>query len=140
MAPSSCPHDTHLAREEVMGQLERILADRRFASSKRNAGFLRYVVEKTLEGKAHEIKEVVIATDLYGRAANYDPKVDSLVRVEATRVRSKLQSYYQQSGRLDQVRITIPRGTYVPRFERVVAGEARVSDQLAASALASFWI
>src|SRR5262245_59488854 len=123
MTAVSCPQETGLARDEVLQQLERILLDRRFASSERNAGFLRYVVNRTLAGRANEIKEVVIATELYGRSTDYDPKVDSIVRVEAPRLRSKLQSYYEQDGRQDPIRITIPRGTYVPQFERTVPPE-----------------
>jgi tetratricopeptide (TPR) repeat protein len=113
-----------LTRDEVLPQLERILSDERFASADRNSGFLRYVVEKTLDGKASEIKEVVIATEIYGRASDYDPKVDSVVRVEASRLRSKLNSYYAQQGAQDPVRITIPKGSYVPQFERVQTPEA----------------
>jgi tetratricopeptide (TPR) repeat protein len=104
---------------EIHIQLQAVLADRRFISSKRNAAFLRYVVEQTLGGKAHEIKEIVIAADIYGRDDGYDPKTDSIVRVEATRVRQKLRSYYENEGRSAQIQIHLPSGTYVPRFERV---------------------
>ncbi|HEY6987990.1 MAG TPA: tetratricopeptide repeat protein [Bryobacteraceae bacterium] len=107
-----------LAHDEVLRQLERILADKRFAAAERTATFLRYVVEKTLAGCAAEIKEMVIATDLYGRLSNYDPKIDSMVRVEATRLRSKLTDYYREQGSRDPVAITIPKGSYVPQFDR----------------------
>src|SRR6266545_3289645 len=106
------------AHDEVLAQLNRILADARFAASERNSRFLRYVVERTLAGKAAEIKEIVIATELYGRSGDYDPKADSIVRVEASRLRSKLHSYYTEQGAQDPIRITIPKGTYVPQFER----------------------
>lgn len=104
--------------DEVLQQLERILADKRFAAAERTAAFLRYVVEKTLAGFAAEIKELVIATDLYQRSSDYDPKIDSMVRVEATRLRSKLTNYYREQGSRDPVAITIPKGSYVPQFER----------------------
>jgi tetratricopeptide (TPR) repeat protein len=103
--------------ENVLSHLAEILADRRFASAERNARFLRYVVERTLEGKADEIKETVIATEVYGRSSDYDPKTDSIVRVEATRLRAKLRSYYEAEGQAAPVRIHLPSGTYVPRFE-----------------------
>ena len=112
------------APEQILQQLARILADRRFLSAERNAGFLRYVVEKTIEGKGNEIKEIVIATEIYGRSTDYNPKVDSIVRVEAARIRSKLQSYYEQEGQNDHVRITIPKGTYVPCFEQISVPQA----------------
>lgn len=105
-------------RTEILQQLERILADRRFVTSERNSRFLRYIVEKTLAGESGAIKEVVIATDLYGRAADYDPKIDSIVRVEASRLRTKLQSYYDEAGSGDAIRIVVPKGTYVPQFEQ----------------------
>ncbi|HEY7096206.1 MAG TPA: tetratricopeptide repeat protein [Terriglobales bacterium] len=104
--------------DEVLGQLGRILADKRFAAAERTAAFLQYVVEKTLAGAAAEIKEIVIATDLYQRSSDYDPKIDSMVRVEATRLRSKLTDYYRQQGSRDPIAITIPKGSYVPQFER----------------------
>jgi hypothetical protein len=86
-----------------------------------------YIVEKTLEGKASEIKETVIATEIYGRSADYDPKTDSIVRVEATRLRAKLQSYYRQEGQGDVVRITIPKGSYIPCFERTAPSTSALS-------------
>src|SRR4051812_21213573 len=104
-------------RNEVLSQLERILSHDRFGFADRNSGFLRHVVEKTLEGRTSEIKEVVIANEIYGRSCDYDPKVDSIVRVEASRLRSKLRSYYEQEGAQDPIRITIPKGSYVPQFE-----------------------
>ena len=105
------------APTELRIELSRILADSRFTGSVRVAAFLRYVVEKTLEGEAAGIKEVTIATELYGRPGDYDPKVDSIVRVEATRLRSKLRDYYEHQGAENPVRIVIPKGSYVPRFE-----------------------
>ena len=119
MVHSICSPNIAPGRDEILQQLERILIDRRFTASGKNAGFLRYVVETTIEGKSEEIKEVVIATEIYGRSTDYDPKTESIVRVEATRLRSKLRSYYEQDGRNDCVRITIPKGSYVPRFERI---------------------
>ena len=113
----SSPVDQRL-RVDVAEQLERILADEHFVSSERSSRFLHYVVEQTLAGKAAEIKELVIATELYARAAAYDPKADSTVRVEASRVRGRLHRYYAQNGASDPIRITIPKGTYVPQFER----------------------
>lgn len=106
-------------RVEAAEQLERILADRHFVAAPRGSRFLRYVVEQALAGRADEIKELVIAMDVYARAADYDPKADSTVRVEASRLRVRLQRYYTEEGARDPIRITIPKGTYVPRFERV---------------------
>jgi len=107
-----------LDRDEILAHLHQILADRRFASAQRNATFLRFVVESTLEGKSDEIKETVIATEVYGRAGDYDPKADSIVRVEASRLRQKLRSYYENEGKGSRLRFRLPSGSYVPSFER----------------------
>jgi tetratricopeptide (TPR) repeat protein len=106
-------------REEILTHLHQILTDRRFASAERNARFLRFVVESTLDGKASEIKETVIATEVYGRSRDYDPKADSIVRVEASRLRQKLRSYYENEGKNSGLRFHLPSGSYVPSFDRL---------------------
>ena len=110
-------HKAEATPGDIRSQLERILASRRFAISERSATFLRYVIDRTLAGDSAGIKEVVIAVEIYGRSADYDPKIDSVVRVEASRMRAKLKSYYDEEGSLDPVLITIPKGGYVPIFE-----------------------
>jgi tetratricopeptide (TPR) repeat protein len=117
---------TEPVRQEILQHLALILADRRFVSSERNGGFLRCVVEKSLAGQAHEIKEIVIAMEVYGRTSDYDPKSDSIVRVEATRLRQKLRSYYENEGRTATIRFHLPSGGYVPRFERVPSADGDV--------------
>lgn len=107
-------------RDEILAHLQQILTDRRFATAERNAKFLRYVVESTLDGKANEIKETVIGIDVYGRSSNYDPKSDSIVRVEASRLRQKLRDYYENEGKHSAMRFLLPSGSYVPSFERHV--------------------
>jgi tetratricopeptide (TPR) repeat protein len=109
------------AEDEVRRELERIVASSRFASAERNSRFLRFVVDKQLAGQGGEIKEIVIATEVYGRSSGYDPKVDSVVRVEASRLRAKLKAYYEQEGAGNPVRIRIPAGCYVPEFTRAAA-------------------
>ena len=110
-------HKAEATPDEVRSQMERILANRRFAASERSASFLRYVVDRTLAGDSAAIKEVVIAVEIYGRSADYDPKIDSVVRVEASRMRAKLKGYYDEEGSLDPILISIPKGAYVPIFE-----------------------
>ena len=98
-------HKAEATPDEVRGQMERILANRRFAASERSATFLRYVIDRTLAGDSAAIKEVVIAVAIYGRSADYDPKIDSVVRVEASRMRAKLKGYYDEEGS------RVPKGT-----------------------------
>jgi len=129
---SVCLEQADIAPEEVRDQLGKILKNQRFASAGRNAGFLRFVVEHVLAGKADEVKETVIASELYGRPRDYDPKIDSIVRVEATRLRSRLHAYYEGEGRQDPIRITLPKGTYVPRFDRAEPASSHEPDEIPA--------
>ena len=108
---------------EIRTHLERILASRDFASAPRLSAFLRFVVETALDGKASEIKESLIAVEAYGRRADYNPQIDSTVRVEAGRLRTRLQKWYDSDGANERVRIELPKGGYVPVFRRV--GESR---------------
>lgn len=101
--------------------LERILSSEEFAQSKRSAEILRYVVEQLLQGKQEEIKERVIGADVFGRTPDYDVKVDSIVRVEARRLRSKLAEYYSGSGAREAEQFRLPTGTYVPELVAVDA-------------------
>lgn len=103
--------------DEVRDQLERMLASRAFAASPRLRTFLRYVIDRTLAGEAGQLKEYAIGADVFERGAHYDPRIDSIVRVEAGRLRAKLDEYYGGEGAADPVMVRIPRGSYVPLFE-----------------------
>lgn len=102
--------------EEIRAQTDRVLAA--FGTAYRQKGFLRYTIDKVLAGESTEIKEFVIANQVYGRDESYDPKVDSIVRVEASRIRNRLQAYYEGPGLADPVVIELPKGSYVPVFRR----------------------
>lgn len=101
----------------VRSELERILTSAAFDASPRNRQFLRYVVEETLSGRADRIKAYAIATAVFGRQADFDPQLDSIVRIEAGRLRRALERFYLMAGPAAGVRIAIPRGSYVPCFE-----------------------
>lgn len=98
-------------------QLQRILASRRFAGAEKLSRFLTFIVEKTLAGTGAEIKEYLVALEVYQRPDSYNPRVDSIVRVEASRLRTRLDDYYAAEGRHDPVRIGLRKGRYVPDFE-----------------------
>ena len=100
----------------VRDAVDRIAASPLFVGSERLSRFLRYVVEETLAGRSQAIKEFSIAVEVYRRPADYDPKIDATVRVEAGRLRSKLRKYYAGEGADEAVRIDLPRGSYVPVF------------------------
>src|SRR5438477_3655778 len=101
---------------EIRAALDRILASHAFVGSRRPGNFLKYVVEETLEGREERIKEYSIATDVFGRDQSFDPRMDPIVRVEATKLRSRLASYYEQEGQPDAIRIDLPKRGYVPAF------------------------
>jgi adenylate cyclase len=117
---------------DVRAQLRRILQSSEFDASERNRQFLTYVVEETLEGRADRIKAYNIATSVFGRDASFDPQLDSIVRIEAGRLRRSLERYYLTAGVADAMRITIPKGLYVPAFE--AAGAATLPTPSAAAA------
>lgn len=102
--------------ESVRAHLRELFASKAFAGSPRLRQFLGFVVEKTLIGQGGEIKEFLIASEVYGRGSEYDPQVDSTVRVEASRLRGKLRSFYSNAPIGIPVRIDLPKGSYVPSF------------------------
>ncbi|MBB6252018.1 hypothetical protein [Nitrospirillum iridis] len=100
----------------VREQVDRLGASPRFAGSERLLAFLHFIVEETLAGRGATLKEAVIGNAVYGREPPYDPRIDSTVRVEARRLRRKLEDHYAGPGRQDPVIITLPTGGYVPLF------------------------
>ena len=110
--------------EAVRAQLNRVLASGDFAQSERMKSFLRFVVEETLEGRSAQLKEFTIATGVFGRDESFDPQTNTIVRVEAGRLRRRLERYYLTDGRGDAVRIDLPKGSYVPLFRTTAPATA----------------
>ena len=104
--------------EEVRAQLERVLHSPGFVHAPRRQQFLIFVVEEVLAGRGDLLKEFVVASEVFGRRDTYDPAVDATVRVEARRVRERLEHYYSDGGAHDPVRLHLPLGTYTPTWER----------------------
>lgn len=102
----------------VIQHLERVLSSPGFARNERMSRFLRFLVERHIEGRDAELKESLIGMEVFGRIAGYDPKQDSIVRTEAARLRTRLTEYYAGEGRADAIRIELPKGGYVPSFHR----------------------
>ena len=120
MAPAG-----ELQTEALRLQLERVLASTGFARNERLTRFLRFVVERHLEGKDSELKESVIAIEVFGRKPGYDPKQDSIVRSEAARLRGRLAEFYAGQGRSDAMVIELPKGGYVPVFRKLEGSQSR---------------
>ncbi len=100
----------------IRAQLRRVLENPLFSNAHRMSQFLQFVVVRSIEGQAGEIKEYLIGVEVYQRNPSYDPKADSIVRAEASRLRAKLREYYDTVGRDDPVRIELPKGAYTPVF------------------------
>ena len=107
--------------DEIRNELGRIVASEALRNSLRLTRFITFVVETTLAGTDARIKAYTIAVEALGRAGNFDPQSDPIVRVEACRLRQALARYYAGAGRDDPLVIEVPRGTYVPSFRRRAA-------------------
>jgi TolB-like protein len=122
----------------VRAQLERILASEAFASAGRHSRLLRYVVDRTLAGEGDQLKEYVLGTEVFDRQDSYDPRLDSIVRVEARRLRARLDDYYRAAGANDPLVISIPRGSYAPIFltrdEALASGIDSPAEEIAVAA------
>jgi TolB-like protein len=121
--------------DAVRAQLERILASPGFANAGRLSRFLRFVVERTLDGEGDQLKEYRLGTEVFDRPADYDPRLDSIVRVEARRLRAKLAEYYAGPGQGDPVLIGMDKGSYSARFETAAAGDTPAEEQRVAGEL-----
>lgn len=102
------------SEEEVRAQLKRILASADFPASQRNRRFFAHVVERSLRGEKTSGYEV--ATKVFGRPASFNPVTDPIVRIEATKLRRDLETYYLKSGRHDALQISLPKGVYRAEF------------------------
>ncbi len=102
------------AEEEaaIREQLNRMLSCELFSQASRQSRFLSYIVEATLTGQTAQLNQFVVGVDVFDRDASFDPVTDSIVRVEAGRLRSKLTEYYAGIGSDDPIVISLPKGGY----------------------------
>jgi TolB-like protein/tetratricopeptide (TPR) repeat protein len=103
--------------DDVRAHQSRLLASATFPAAARGRKLLEYVVEQTLAGRSERLKAYDLAVSVLGRDAGFDPQGDPIVRIEMGRLRRDLDHYYLSEGRAEPIRITIPRGHYVPAFE-----------------------
>ena len=103
----------------IQDELEKVLGSPGFVRNERLSSFLRFIVERELEGKGVELKESLIGLEVFDRKPGYDPKQDSVVRTEAAKLRDRLSKYYASEGTADAIVIELPKGGYVPVFRRV---------------------
>ena len=101
---------------EIRATLERLLVTQHFSAASRRGQLLRYLVEHTLKGDADKINEYAIGLDVFQRPASFDPRIESLVRTEFSRLRQRLRDYYAEDGRRDSIVIEFPPRSYVASF------------------------
>ena len=106
--------------EDIREALAKVLASPDFASAGRLGPFLAHLVNTALAGQTGRLKESVLGIEFFDRGSGYDPRLDPVVRIEARRLRLRLEKYYASEGASDPVRIDLPKGGYVPDFVSVV--------------------
>jgi len=105
-----------LSADTIRSHLERVLQSSAFRGSPSIIRLLRYTVETTLRKSQDNLKEYVIGLEVFGRGERFDPGRDAIVRVQARKLREKLDTYYLTEGTDDPLRIEFPKGSYVPSF------------------------
>ena len=101
---------------QIRTQLQKVLASTAFANAERLRRFLEFVVEHTLSSPNEHLKEMIIGIELYAGHGEFDPRITAVVRVDATRLRTKLREYYSSEGAADALIIDLPKGSYRPIF------------------------
>lgn len=119
-----------LQKEKVLAALEKVLSCHIFSSSTRQQRFLKYLVAHTLNGDAERLKGYTIALEVFDRKDDFDPSLDSIVRVEATRLRNKLREYYVDLGGSDEVRFDFHKGSYQLDFSFRTASDHDIDSGL----------
>jgi predicted ATPase len=112
--------------ERARAHARRVLDSEAFSKAHSLRRLLAYVVDETLAGRADALKEYAIGVEVFGRGQDFDPRADTIVRVQARRLRAKLQQFYSAEGCADGLAIDVPTGSYLPRF-RAVAVAASVA-------------
>ena len=103
-------------KEAIDKQIQKIIADPAFNDSIVLKNFLVFVVNETLKGNANQLNEYTIAVNVLDKPAHFRPEESGVVRIHAGRLRRALSSYYTQSGVFDKIRVSIPKGGFVPSF------------------------
>jgi len=107
----------HLAENaDYVAQIDRLVKSQTMHGSESLCKLLRYLAEHALRHPGMPLKEYQIATEVYGRATDFDPQHDSAIRVQAGRLRLKLAEYYESEGVEDPVIVEVPKGTYLLSF------------------------
>ena len=103
--------------DQCQQQVQRILKSATFRNAVTLQQLLQFLTARVFEGGAEALKEYTIGVEAFGRPQDFDPKTDTIVRVQIHRLRQKLTEYYEADGSRDPILVEIPKGHYLPRFE-----------------------
>lgn len=106
---------------EIQSELDRVLSSSAFSGSERHRQFLAYVVGEALKGDTSKLNEFVLGFEVFNRGETFDPRIDSIVRVEARRLRERLAKYYAEEGLGDPIVISLRPRSFAPQFEKRAA-------------------
>jgi hypothetical protein len=105
--------------ETILAELARMSVAQPFRRSPRLAKFLSYAVQATIDGKADTLKEYSIGVQVFSKPIDFDPRMDSIVRVEARRLRAAVERYYASEGADSDIRVVFRAGCYAPSFHNL---------------------
>lgn len=129
--PSQSTIGIDLASDPRRELVERVIASPSFAKSQRLCSVLVFICDLSLDGRNGEINEITIGREVFGRAPDYDPSIDGIVRSHASRLRQRLEQYFNEEGRDEKLHVSIPKGGYVPVFtERTPLLEEQTEPEL----------
>src|SRR6266568_1080582 len=110
--------------ESSQAEIDRILHSDTFRNSDVLRRLLRFLADKTISGSADQLKEYTIGIDALGKPSSYDPRQDSVVRIQVARLRQKLTEYYRVEGKDDPIVVELPNGRFKLIFEPRVIEKA----------------
>ena len=108
MSRAAMPPASKCSEHEVKEHLEHVLGSHSFEQADRLKRFLSFVVNETLSGRGDQLKEFLIGVEVFDKESSFDPRTDPIVRVQARRLRSRLERYYAEEGQRDAVHIELP--------------------------------
>jgi serine/threonine-protein kinase len=129
------------SREAILEQARKITTSALFENAARARALLNYLVQEAVDGRADRLKEYTIGSEGLGRGGSFDPRTDTVVRAEASRLRSRLERYYAQEGKADSLVVVLPKGSYVLKFqERILPTESAAVVPTGSKARWNGWI
>src|SRR5260370_20494344 len=113
-------------RDQYLRQIDTMVASKELHGADSLCKLLRYLANHAMDFPGEPLKEYKIATEVFGRSSDFDPQLDSIIRVQAGRLRSKLAKYYESEGANDPIVVDLPKGSYVLSFHHRGKGAAKL--------------